>query len=61
MSAAAGILQILAIVQAAENAAPIIAKIKEMGTQGATFEQILEAVRNMTVADEAGTQATINK
>jgi SepF-like predicted cell division protein (DUF552 family) len=58
---AAGILQIIAIVQAAANAAPIIAKIKEMGAQGASFEQILEAVRNMAAASEADAQAAINK
>lgn len=58
---AAGILQIIAIVQAAANAAPIIAKIKEMGSQGASFEQILEAVRNMAVTDEVAAQDAIDK
>ena len=58
---AAGVLQLLTLIQAAANAAPILAKLKGMAEQGASFEQLLEAARQGTVTSEADAQAQINK
>jgi virulence-associated protein VapD len=61
MNTAAALLEVIQLIEAAENAAPIIEKLKEMVTQGATFEQVVEAVRNMAVANESDAQAAIDK
>jgi len=43
----------LTATQVLGNAEGVLAKIAELEKQGATFEQILEAVRGMTIASEA--------
>ena len=60
MGTAALILEVLQIVQASANAAPLLAKLLEMGKAGATPEQLLEAARNFAVTSEMDAQATIN-
>jgi len=39
----------------------VIAKVREMQAQGATPEQIADALRTMAVASETDAQAAINK
>lgn len=60
-AAAAGLLQILQIIEAAADAAPLIASLKAAGARGASFEELLDIARNSAVAAEADAQARINK
>lgn len=61
MSAAAAILEILNIAGALADAKPLFDMLKKMDASGATFEEILEAARNLAVTAEADAQAEINK
>jgi len=42
----------LTAAQVVGNAQPVLAKIAELEAKGATFEQVLEAVRGMVLASE---------
>lgn len=57
MSAAAAILEILTIAEALADAKPLFDMLKGMDAKGATFEEILEAARNLAVTSETDAQA----
>lgn len=57
MSAAAAILEILTIAETLVDAKPLFDMLKAMDAKGATFEEILEAARNLAVTSETDAQA----
>lgn len=58
---AAGLLEILQLLETAKDAAPLIKELAAKARSGATFEEVLETARNMAVTSEADAQAEINR
>lgn len=61
VAVAAGLLELLQILETAKDAAPIIKELVAKAKSGATFEEVLDTARNMAVTSEADAQAEINK
>lgn len=59
--AAQGLLEVIQLIEAAADAAPIINALKASAAKGATFEELLEIARNAAVASEADAQVRIDK
>jgi hypothetical protein len=60
-AALAAISALATAVQLTGNAEAVFATFKSMSEKGASWEDIAEAMRNMTVSSEADAQAAINK
>ena len=60
-AAAAGLLELLQILETAKDAAPLIKELAAKARSGATFEEVLDTARNMAVTSEADAQAAIDK
>lgn len=58
---AAGLLELLQIIEVAKDAKPLLDALKTQAAKGATFEEILETARNFAVTSEADAQAAIAK
>jgi hypothetical protein len=60
-SAAAGLLTVIQLIEAAADAKPIIDALKAAGAKGASFEELLDIARNAAVASESDAAARISK
>lgn len=60
-AAAAGLLEILQLLETAKDAAPLLKELVAKAKSGATFEEVLETARNMAVTSEADAEAEINR
>lgn len=58
---AAGLLELLQIIEVAKDAKPLLDALKAQAVKGATFEEILDTARNFAVTSEADAQAVIGK
>lgn len=58
---AAGLLELLQILETAKDATPLIKELAAKARAGATFEEVLDTARNMAVTSEADAQAAIDK
>lgn len=60
-AALAAISALATAVELTGNAEAVFATFKSMSDKGATFEEIADAMRNMTVSSETDAQAAVNK
>lgn len=58
---AAGLLELIQIIEVAKDAKPLLDALKVQAAKGATFEELLDTARNLAVTSETDTQVEISK